>query len=504
MPTPTITAALPTLENGVGRGVLTAPAAWYEHPEADTYTRLTVTDDGQVYGHIAPWNAPHRGDPRVNSNQLRGDDFLSFHTGRVRTSEGGTIDVGHLTIGGGHASVDGDSRAAAEHYDNVATAWAHVRAVEGQHGIWVAGSVAPGVTDLMLHKAQAFPPSGDWRVSDVNGDIRRRLHACCAVVTPGFPVHELYALIASAGLGDGEPARLTASAADWQGITAAGELPDLGGPPFRVLIFPEGEVSRDGRSIDQGATVWADGEPMPLWYKREEGGQGHDGAVQVGRIDSVYRDEQSRVWGEGQFIGDPAFVEAAEAVALVEMRVLLGVSGDLGEMRGTYLGGEIELWSEDDEDGDGDPDVLVFPDEPFDSAEPWMTVQYAELVGATLTGKEAFADCRIELLSAPAVAVEEPVAASAARAWRSAGRRRVLPFRVVGRQRPQTAPTVSVEDRMAALERTAQTQAQVIATLTAERRERELAQRTAALSRLGDTATLRQRVRDGLLERLRG
>lgn len=429
-------ASMPSTEHGVGRGVMTAPAAWYSRPEADGPTRLTITDDGQVYGHIAPWGASHRG-TGVNSDIVRGDDYSQFHTGRVATTEGAIIDIGHLTIGGGHAPETATAQAAAEHYDNVATVWAHVRAINGEHGIWVSGSVAPGVTDLMLHKAQAFPPSGDWRWIDG----QYRMVACCEVVTPGFPVQEMRAQVAS-----GQPGRLVASIDDWTGVTAAGDLPDLGGPTFELVIFPEGELSRDGRSIDPGATRWSD-QPMPLYHKlrEEHGGMETEGTVMVGRIDKVWRDAKSVVRASGQFLDTD---EAVEAAQLVDQRVLTGVSGDLGEMKGTYLGAEIELWIEP-EDSDGNPDTpetITIPDEPFDSAEPWMTVQDAELIGATLCGKPAFANASVMLTSALGADVAPlPVAAASYRR-----RERIQPFRVVGRPKPASTPTL--EQRLAAAE----------------------------------------------------
>lgn len=456
-----ITASAPSTEHGVGRGVLAAPAAWYTRPEAETLTRLTVTDDGQVYGHIAPWDSVHRA-TGVSSNVVRGDDFSEFHTGGpIKTAEGDDLDVGHLTIGGGHALTrDVTPQAALEHYDNVATAWAHVRASNGEHGIWVSGSVAPGVTDLMLHKAKAFPPSGDWRQFTRGGPYR--MIACCQVVTPGFPVHELKAQIAAGAL--------VASAADWVPVTAAGaEFPALGGPPFRVLIFPEGDytdpafVSRDGRSIDVGATVWGEG-PGTLWHKirDEHGSMETEGTVMVGRIDRYERNAANEVWGYGNF---DTTEEAMAAASLVEKGLLRGVSGDLGEMRGTYLGEEIEIWVEP-EDSDGDPntpETITIPDQPFDTAEPWMTVQYAELLGCTLCGKPAYRDAQI-FLDGPveAVAEDSPIAASMLASV--SVRQRVRPFTVVGRPRaPKTPP---IESQVQQLQTLVARQAEQIAALT--------------------------------------
>lgn len=460
-----VQASAPSTEHGPGRGVLTAPAAWYTRPETDGYTRLTVTDDGEVYGHIAPWGASHRG-TGVGSDLVRGDDFSAFHTGVVRTAEGSDLDVGALTIGGGHASLDATPTAAAEHYDDVATAWAHVRASNGQHGIWVAGSVAPGVTDLMLHKARAFPPSGDWRWIDG----QYRMVACCQVVTPGFPVPQQMRAQIAAGL----PAPLVASTSDWNApVTAAGDYPDLGGPGFRILVAPESdpaapagrEQSRDGRSIDYDALEWGDG-PWPLWQSLREthGGEETEGTILVGRIDGFERDNAHVVWATGAFDTSP---EAVEAARLVGNGMLLGASADLGEMRGTYLGGEIEMW-DDGIEIDEVAGTIVVPDEPFDSAEPWMTVQYGELLGVTLVGKPTFRQSQVELTGDAPAATDGATVTPIAAAMRAAlsGRQRVRPFRVVGR--PAKAPAaLTVDEQLSSLRDVVVEQGRRIDALTA-------------------------------------
>jgi hypothetical protein len=86
---------------------------------------------------------------------------------------------------------------------------AYVRALDGEHGIWVSGVVRPELTKAGLRELRANPPSGDWRTYN----RRLELIAVCAVAVPGFPVVasaeasivasggevELSSLIASAG-----------------------------------------------------------------------------------------------------------------------------------------------------------------------------------------------------------------------------------------------------------------------------------------------------------------
>ena len=167
------------------------PAAWFDDPALAGPTPLTVTDDGRVFGHLALFNTCHTGYrsecvmvPRSNAG------YAYFTTGAVRTAEGATRRVGQLTIGSGHAPLRDNARTASEHYDNAATAWADVSAGEDDHGVWVAGSIRPSLSDDTLRAARASALSGDWR--DLGGNLE--LVAALSVNVPGFPV-----LVASAG-----------------------------------------------------------------------------------------------------------------------------------------------------------------------------------------------------------------------------------------------------------------------------------------------------------------
>ena len=172
------------------------PAAWYEDPHLPGPTPLTVTDDGRVFGHIALWSQGHigfQGQKVTPPRSASGYGF--FATGSVRARCGDCpadavedVPVGVLTLGGGHASTaPGVSAAAAQaHYDEVGLAAAFVGAGEDAHGIWIAGTLAPGLTDAQVALLRASSPSGDWRVPP--GGHGLELVAVCAVNVPGFPV----------------------------------------------------------------------------------------------------------------------------------------------------------------------------------------------------------------------------------------------------------------------------------------------------------------------------
>jgi hypothetical protein len=168
-----------------GAGPLAPPRAWFEVAEPDHKTALTITDDGQVYGHIADAETPHIGFAGQRVFAPRSvTGYAYFHVGAVKTAEGDEIPIGKITMGAGHADLRYGYRAAAEHYDNSARAVAIVRAVDGNHGIWACGALVPGLSEEQIAEFRRSPVSGDWR--QVGGSME--LVAALAVNTPGFPI----------------------------------------------------------------------------------------------------------------------------------------------------------------------------------------------------------------------------------------------------------------------------------------------------------------------------
>jgi hypothetical protein len=160
------------------------PDDWFENPELDGPTPLTVDDDGRVYGHIATRDVAHIGLPgRVHAPKSR-SNYAYFKTGQLVTASGKKLNVGQLTLSGGHAPLSADAASAVAHYDNTASAVADLNIGDDRHGIWVAGALRPEVTPDKLRALRASAPSGDWR--PINGQLE--LVACCQVNVPGFPV----------------------------------------------------------------------------------------------------------------------------------------------------------------------------------------------------------------------------------------------------------------------------------------------------------------------------
>lgn len=179
---------------------LRPPAAWFSMPEpAEGDTRLvaqpsgaravplTITDEGQVFGHIAPWETCHRGYPgQCVSAPASEAAYAHFHVGEVVCDDGSALAAGALTVGCDHAAGPLLAPEARDHYAHSGMAWADVRASNGAHGVWACGALRPSVTAEQVRVLRASSLSGDWR--RVPGGRGLELCAALAVNSPGFPI----------------------------------------------------------------------------------------------------------------------------------------------------------------------------------------------------------------------------------------------------------------------------------------------------------------------------
>lgn len=186
-----------------GAGPTRPPKSWFEDPgftegdgrlveilgrngrREDKYAcPITVTADGRVYGHLAPWGVCHSGKSGCVTAPPSAAGYAHFHHGYVSTAEGETMRVGALTAGAPHAALGLHAAAAMAHYDNTATVVADVVAGDDEYGIWLAGAVRPDATEEQLRTLTSRPPSGDWR--EIAGQLE--LVAALCVPVPGFPL----------------------------------------------------------------------------------------------------------------------------------------------------------------------------------------------------------------------------------------------------------------------------------------------------------------------------
>lgn len=170
------------------------PRSWFDNPQLTVQTGITVTDQGRVYGHVAPWGECHIGFVEECVTTPMEDAHPYFMTGELVCADGERVGVGQITLGTGHAPISYQASRAAEHYDNTGCAVADVVVGNDAHGIWCAGAIRPFVEAARVHQLRASGRvSGDWR--RIGGQLR--LVGVLAVNVPGFPIPQVRARVAS-------------------------------------------------------------------------------------------------------------------------------------------------------------------------------------------------------------------------------------------------------------------------------------------------------------------
>lgn len=163
------------------------PAWWFTEPtDVNMYGALTVTDEGRVYGWLAPAGVAHRSFERRVTVPMGNVDYSRF-MGRETIVDGGRVVSGALTMDCGHASTGySDSDRAMDHYDNACSIVATVAIGERSgKGVWVAGAVVPGITANQISRMMACQLSGDWRPHKEKSGWREFAGALLVPV-PGF------------------------------------------------------------------------------------------------------------------------------------------------------------------------------------------------------------------------------------------------------------------------------------------------------------------------------
>lgn len=179
--------------------------------------------------------------------------------------------------------------------------------------------------------------------------------------------------------------------------------------PWRGPLAVEGKVTGDGREFAPEALTW-DELPLPLRWNKEDshGGEPHTVAVNVGRIDKVWRDGDL-IMGEG--VLDLSDEDGRRVHAKIEGQFLRGVSIDADSIADA----DVELvWPEDINEGMADDDE----DDLFEMlfAQPEKTVFHAGRIrAATLVDIPAFAEAYVALLdeAGAVVAGGQPVGEAA-------------------------------------------------------------------------------------------
>jgi hypothetical protein len=182
--------------------------------------------------------------------------------------------------------------------------------------------------------------------------------------------------------GDEKPADDGDDTMDYAGKTA----------PWRGPLAIEGQVTGDGREFAEGALTWAE-LPVPLRWNKEDshGGEARTIAVNVGRIDKVWR-AGSLIMGEG--VLDLSDDDGRRVHAKIEGKFLRGVSIDADSIADA----DVEfVWPEDDNAGTGEGDEDDLFEMLFAQPEK-MIFHGGRIRAATLVDIPAFAEAYIALL----------------------------------------------------------------------------------------------------------
>jgi hypothetical protein len=218
---------------------LAPPATWFANPGLQAPTKLTITDEGRVYGHLAQWKVCHVGigNKCVMAPKSR-TNYNLFRAGRIRTDDGSLVDIGKITLGTGHANAQWGIIPSREHYDNTGWAAAVVNVGEDRFGIWISGALTTTMTPERIAELQAASLSGDWR--EVNNNLE--LIAALAVNNPGFPIYReqgghAFSLMAVGVIGQNEEEPVENT--DTQFSSSTNDEPEIEGEIVEEDVDPE-------------------------------------------------------------------------------------------------------------------------------------------------------------------------------------------------------------------------------------------------------------------------
>jgi hypothetical protein len=167
------------------------PAWWFDEPvDVSAHGALTVTDEGRIYGYLAPDGIAHRSFPGRRVTVPMGRvDYGRWMGGEAIVAGGGRVVAGPITMECGHLPPEAASAADTrmQHYDNTCAVVAKARVGENRHGVWIAGALEPGVSADQVSRMLACRLSGDWAPHPERPGWREFV-AALLVPVPGFPM----------------------------------------------------------------------------------------------------------------------------------------------------------------------------------------------------------------------------------------------------------------------------------------------------------------------------
>lgn len=232
------------------------PLDWFREPmERPEIGTITVTDEGRLYGYVAPKNVAHRAyADKLVTVPMGNVDYSTWMNRPTIVNGGERIATGVITMDCGHASPMAWVGAAqsTDHYDNSCAVAATARVGENDHGVWIAGALAPGVTGPQVARMMACQLSGDWRPHRKRPGFRE-FTAALVVPVPAFTAASMkvedHVLVASA-----VPVRLVSNRPLLASVIGATDLPvaddrehDWDGPAAARRVF---DLCAEGDSVD--------------------------------------------------------------------------------------------------------------------------------------------------------------------------------------------------------------------------------------------------------------
>lgn len=168
---------------------------FFQNPKLTGPTKLTVLDNGHVYGHVALWDSCYQyGGPGAGSTCTKPphspSNYSEFHVHSANVGGGESIACGVITYGDGHVS-KGGLKASRDQINNVAHQAAKVVAGEDKFGVWVSGEILDAVRDEATDILNS-PLSGHWEPNPQSGGALDMIGAHIVNV-PGFRISPIVA-----------------------------------------------------------------------------------------------------------------------------------------------------------------------------------------------------------------------------------------------------------------------------------------------------------------------
>ncbi|MGW3164827.1 hypothetical protein ACWC9Q_18525 [Streptomyces sp. NPDC001142] len=183
------------------------PTEWFRDPKLTEPTKVHISEDGRIVGHLALWGVPHVSyQGRKIFAPKSPTKYERFHARPIHTTEG-LVEVGPLAMDTDHARLGAPAKQAVKHYETTGSIAGAVRCGEDAYGIWVTGALLPDITDDQRLRLSLADYSGDWRDEGLGVDLKAALAVPAGhegFYTPkNRPLsREDYALVASGAVTD--------------------------------------------------------------------------------------------------------------------------------------------------------------------------------------------------------------------------------------------------------------------------------------------------------------